>query len=99
MTDSLDEPACADVVGEPLRRWWIRCLVRSRRARIWVLAFAWLGITLCVLILFVGAYAIVDGVLAHYSAICEIRPTLLPWGSRNQIALSRGLATSHGKFT
>ena len=34
-----------------------------------VLAFAWPGITLAVLILFYGAYAIVDGVLALYAAI------------------------------
>jgi uncharacterized membrane protein HdeD (DUF308 family) len=59
----------AEAVGELPRHWWVLA-VRGLAAIIFgILAFIWPGITLTVLILFYGAYAIVDGVLALYVAI------------------------------
>jgi uncharacterized membrane protein HdeD (DUF308 family) len=59
----------ADAMGELPRHWWV-VAVRGLAAIVFgILAFVWPGITLTVLILFYGAYALVDGVLALYVAI------------------------------
>jgi uncharacterized membrane protein HdeD (DUF308 family) len=51
------------------RNWWL-LLLRGIAAIIFgVLAFAWPGVTLLTLILFYGAFALVDGVLAIIAAI------------------------------
>ena len=51
------------------KNWWL-LLLRGIAAIIFgVLAFAWPGITLLTLILFYGAFALVDGVLAIIAAI------------------------------
>ncbi|MEV4837258.1 HdeD family acid-resistance protein [Nonomuraea sp. NPDC049486] len=50
------------------RTWWMP-LVRGIAAVIFgILALIWPGITLLVLVIFFGAYAIVDGIVAIYSA-------------------------------
>ncbi|HET7083124.1 MAG TPA: HdeD family acid-resistance protein [Rhizomicrobium sp.] len=52
-----------------LKNWWL-LLLRGIAAIIFgVLAFAWPGVTLLTLILFYGAFALVDGVLAIIAAI------------------------------
>jgi uncharacterized membrane protein HdeD (DUF308 family) len=62
---SADEP----VVGVLARYWWL-ILLRGIAAIIFgVLAFVWPGITLVTLILFWGAFTLVDGVLALVHAI------------------------------
>jgi uncharacterized membrane protein HdeD (DUF308 family) len=67
MTTAIGE--FADAIGELPRHWWV-VMLRGLAAIIFgILAFIWPGITLAVLILFFGAYAIVDGVLALYAAI------------------------------
>ena len=57
-----------EAIGELPRHWWVVALRGLAAIMFGVLAFIWPGITLAVLILFFGAYAIVDGVLALYSA-------------------------------
>src|SRR3982074_805883 len=59
----------ADAIGELPRHWWVVALRGLAAIIFGVLAFIWPGITLGVLILFYGAYAIVDGALALYAAI------------------------------
>jgi uncharacterized membrane protein HdeD (DUF308 family) len=54
--------------GELPRHWWVVALRGLAAIVFGILAFVWPGITLQVLILFFGAYAIVDGGLALYSA-------------------------------
>src|SRR5579871_3222987 len=62
MTQFIDE------LGEFPRHWWVVALRGLAAIVFGILAFIWPGITLAVLVLFFGAYAIVDGVLALYSA-------------------------------
>lgn len=58
--------------------WWL-LLLRGIAAIIFgVLAFFWPGITLLTLVLFWGAYALVDGVLALWAAISGRVPTMTP---------------------
>ena len=70
MTSPSPAPASAGpMVPELARYWWIE-LLRGIAAIIFgVLAFIWPGITLVTLILFWGAFALVDGVLALVHAI------------------------------
>jgi uncharacterized membrane protein HdeD (DUF308 family) len=58
-----------EAIGELPRHWWVVALRGLAAIVFGMLAFIWPGITLAVLILFFGAYAIVDGALALYSAI------------------------------
>lgn len=59
----------AAMVHAVAKNWWL-LLLRGIAAIIFgVLAFAWPGITLLTLILFYGAYALADGVLAIIAAI------------------------------
>ena len=59
----------ADAIGELPRHWWVVALRGLAAIIFGVLAFIWPAITLGALILFYGAYAIVDGALALYAAI------------------------------
>jgi uncharacterized membrane protein HdeD (DUF308 family) len=59
----------AERIGELPRHWWVVALRGLAAIIFGILAFIWPGLTLQVLILFFGAYAIVDGALALYSAI------------------------------
>lgn len=61
-----------------VRNWWVP-LVRGLLAILFgVLAFLWPGLTLSVLVIFFGAYALVDGVFAIVSAI-RYRDRLERW--------------------
>jgi len=51
------------------RHWWVFAVRGIAAILFGVLAFAWPGITLTVLVLLWGAYALVDGVLALISAV------------------------------
>src|ERR1700752_2258485 len=55
-------------IGELPRHWWVVALRGLAAIMFGILTFIWPGISLAVLILFFGAYAIVDGVLALYAA-------------------------------
>jgi len=60
------------------RNWWV-LVVRGGAAVIFgVLAFLWPGLTLAVLVLMWGAYALVDGVVAVYGAFRR-RGEGFPW--------------------
>jgi uncharacterized membrane protein HdeD (DUF308 family) len=58
-----------EAVRELPRQWWLVALRGLAAITFGILAFIWPAITLEVLILFFGAYAMVDGVLALYAAI------------------------------
>jgi uncharacterized membrane protein HdeD (DUF308 family) len=57
------------LVIESSRHWWAFVLRGVAAVVFGVLAFAWPGLTLAVLVLFWGAYALVDGVLALVGAV------------------------------
>ena len=57
-----------DLIGEIPRHWWVVALRGLAAVIFGVLAFIWPGMTIAALVLFFGAYAIVDGVLAVYTA-------------------------------
>jgi uncharacterized membrane protein HdeD (DUF308 family) len=59
----------AATVGELPRHWWVVGLRGLAAIVFGILALVWPGITLGVLILLFGAYAIVTGVLALYAAV------------------------------
>jgi uncharacterized membrane protein HdeD (DUF308 family) len=67
-TASSPVPAGSPLVQALARYWWL-LLLRGIAAIVFgVLAFAWPGITLVTLVLFWGAFALVDGVLALANA-------------------------------
>ena len=69
----------ATLVHQLAKNWWL-LLLRGIAAIVFgVLAFVWPGITLLTLILFYGAYALVDGVLAIVSAITGGAPAPRWW--------------------
>ena len=51
------------------KNWWLEVLRGVAAIIFGILAFAWPGITLLTLVLFWGAYALIDGVLAIVAAI------------------------------
>jgi len=67
MATTIGELAAA--IGELPRHWWVVALRGLAAIVFGILAFVWPGITLAVLVLLFGAYAIVDGVLALYAAV------------------------------
>jgi len=76
------------------KNWWL-LLLRGVAAIIFgVLAFAWPGVTLLTLILFYGAFALVDGVLAIIAAITGGAP-----GSRWWLAVVGLLGIAAGLVT
>jgi len=67
MATAIGELAAA--IGEMPRHWWVVALRGLAAIVFGILAFVWPGVTLSVLVLLFGAYAIVDGVLALYAAV------------------------------
>lgn len=57
-----------EALGELPRHWWVVALRGLAAIVFGILTFIWPNISLAVLILFFGAYAIVDGVLGLYAA-------------------------------
>jgi uncharacterized membrane protein HdeD (DUF308 family) len=57
-------------IVQPISRYWWALVLRGCAAIAFgVLAFAWPGITLQVLVLFFGAYALIDGILSVAAAV------------------------------
>jgi uncharacterized membrane protein HdeD (DUF308 family) len=76
------------------KNWWL-LLLRGIAAIVFgLLAFAWPGLTLLTLILFYGAFALVDGVLAVIAAITGGAP-----GSRWWLAIVGLLGIAAGLVT
>lgn len=69
------------------QNWWAIALRGLCSVLFGVSAFAWPGITLTILVLFYGAYALADGVLAAAWAVMRRQGGEFPWG-----ALLAGLA-------
>lgn len=61
------------------RNWWAVVLRGVCAVLFGIGAFAWPGVTLAVLVLMYGAYALVDGVLAVVWAITRREPGAFPW--------------------
>jgi uncharacterized membrane protein HdeD (DUF308 family) len=59
----------ASLVHTMAKNWWLVVLRGVAAIIFGILAFAWPGITLLTLVLFWGAFALVDGVLAIISAV------------------------------
>jgi uncharacterized membrane protein HdeD (DUF308 family) len=59
----------ASLVHALARNWWLELLRGIAAIVFGVLAFAWPGITLVTLVLFYGAFALVDGVFALIAAV------------------------------
>jgi len=63
------------------QNWWAIVLRGVCAVIFGVGAFAWPGLTLAVLVLFDGAYALIDGVLAIVWALSSRQPGAFPWGA------------------
>ena len=76
------------------KNWWLLLLRGIAGIVFGVLAFAWPGLTLLTLILFYGAYALVDGVIAIIAAITGNAPKGRWW-----LAIVGVLGIAVGAFT
>lgn len=61
------------------RNWWLMLLRGIAAIVFGVMAFVWPGPTLAVLVIFFGAYMLVDGALALWAAITGHNGTALRW--------------------
>src|SRR4051812_33105109 len=69
----------ASLVNALAQYWWIPVLRGIAAIVFGVLAFAWPGLTLLTLVLFWGAYALIDGVLALSAAVMGGNPMPRWW--------------------
>ena len=68
-TNDASSPAGRGVLRTLGRNWWALALRGVAAMLLGILAFAWPGITLFVLVLFFGAYMLVDGIFAIVAAV------------------------------
>jgi uncharacterized membrane protein HdeD (DUF308 family) len=69
----------ASIVHALARNWWLEVLRGIAAIVFGILAFVWPGITLVTLVLFYGAYVLVDGVLAIAAAVMGGNPMPRWW--------------------
>jgi uncharacterized membrane protein HdeD (DUF308 family) len=81
------------LVDELARHWWAIALRGLVAVLFGVLAFAWPGMTLAVLVLLFGAYALVDGILAIWVALRGGTDHRLFIGLEGVVGVLAGLAT------
>jgi len=81
------------LVDELARHWWVIALRGLAALLFGVLAFVWPGMTLAVLVLLFGAYALVDGILAIVVAARGGTDHRLVMGLEGVVGVLAGLAT------
>ena len=81
------------LVDELARHWWVIALRGLAAVLFGVLAFVWPGMTLAVLVLLFGAYALVDGILAIVVAARGGTDHRLSMGLEGVVGVLAGLAT------
>ena len=81
------------LVDELARHWWVIALRGLAAVLFGMLAFVWPGMTLAVLVLFFGAYALVDGILAIVVALRGGTDHRLFMGLEGVVGVLAGLAT------
>ena len=81
------------LVDELARHWWVIALRGLAAVLFGVLAFVWPGMTLAVLVLLFGAYALVDGILAIVVAARGGTDNRLVLGLEGVVGVLAGLAT------
>jgi uncharacterized membrane protein HdeD (DUF308 family) len=69
------------MLATPARNWWAIVLRGICAVLFGVAAFAWPGLTLAVLVLLYGVYALVEGLLAVVWALFGRRAGAFPWGA------------------
>src|ERR1700681_2001068 len=81
------------LVDDLARHWWVIALRGLAAVLFGVLAFVWPGMTLAVLVLLFGAYALVDGILAIVVAARGGTDHRLFMGLEGVVGVLAGLAT------
>ena len=81
------------LVNDLARHWWVIALRGLAAVLFGVLAFVWPGMTLAVLVLLFGAYALVDGILAIVVAVRGGTDHRLFVGLEGVVGVLAGLAT------
>ena len=81
------------LVNDLARHWWVIALRGLAAVLFGVLAFVWPGMTLAVLVLLFGAYALVDGILAIVVAVRGGTDHRLFMGLEGVVGVLAGLAT------
>jgi len=80
------------LVDELARHWWVIALRGLAAVLFGVLAFVWPGMTLAVLVLLFGAYAVIDGILAIVAALRGGTDHRLVLGLEGVVGVLAGLA-------
>ena len=80
------------LVDELARHWWVIALRGLAAVLFGVLAFVWPGMTLAVLVLLFGAYALVDGILGILAAARGGTDHRLVMGLEGVVGVLAGLA-------
>jgi len=62
----------APVLHELTKRWWLLLLRGVAAIAFGILAFIWPGVTLITLVIFYGAFALIDGILAPAAAFTPL---------------------------